>query len=180
MTDWRSSSSKGPGHEREMRPARSRGEKGTREVTSAPSTFKSRRLTAMGPEELESSIREAYFAIASWVALRYDVQIDDVIGHLQRAGVHNATRPAAAVQYVEDVVLAVAACQGNRQAWLDAAQIFDKLARRGCYVMLSNSDCDVVRELYAGWRIETVYASRAINSKGDGRGRIPEVLVCSW
>lgn len=60
------------------------------------------------------------------------------------------------------------------------AQIFDKLARRGCYVMLSNSDCDVVRELYAGWRIETVYASRAINSKGDGRGRIPEVLVCSW
>lgn len=60
------------------------------------------------------------------------------------------------------------------------AQTFDQLARRGCYVMLSNSDCDAVRELYAGWRIETVYAARAVNSKASGRGRIAEVLVCSW
>lgn len=170
MTDWRSSSSKGPGHEREMRPARSRGEKGTREVTSAPSTFKSRRLTAMGPEELESSIREAYFAIASWVALRYDVQIDDVIGHLQRAGVHNATRPAAAVQYVEDVVLAVAACQGNRQAWLDAAQIFDLTLVRACTLRLPEQDAVMyVRRFLADLEVETLDPSGCTAAlDGDG------------
>lgn len=144
MTDLpTSSSSQDSGHEEEAprRPAHHGGEKGTGNVTSAPTTtFKSRRLTAIGPEELESSIREAYFAIASWVAIRYDVEVDDVISHLQRAGVHTATRPGAAVQYVEDIVLAVAACQGNRQAWIDAAQIFDLTLIRACSLRLPEQD----------------------------------------
>lgn len=63
---------------------------------------------------------------------------------------------------------------------IDLAKTFDILARRGCYVMLSNSDCEAVHELYAGWRIETVYARRAINRDGDGRGEVSEVVVCSW
>ena len=60
------------------------------------------------------------------------------------------------------------------------AQTFDRLARRGCYVMLSNSNSDFVRELYAGWRIETVYAGRSVNSRGDRRGKVKEVAVLSW
>lgn len=63
---------------------------------------------------------------------------------------------------------------------IELAQTFAKLARRGCYVMLSNSDCDYVRELYAGWRIESVTAGRSINSRADRRGRVGEVVVCSW
>ena len=63
---------------------------------------------------------------------------------------------------------------------IDLAKTFDILARRGCYVMLSNSDCEPVRELYAGWRVETVHARRAINRDGDGRGEVSEVVVCSW
>ena len=62
----------------------------------------------------------------------------------------------------------------------DLARTFDKLAKRGCFVMLSNSDCPFVRELYAGWRVETISAPRAINSKAGRRGRVNEVLVCSW
>ena len=60
------------------------------------------------------------------------------------------------------------------------AQVFAELAQRGCYVMLSNSDCGLVRELYAGWRIEQVWAPRSINSRADRRGAVPEVVVCSW
>lgn len=60
------------------------------------------------------------------------------------------------------------------------AQTFAKLARRGCRVMLSNSDCAFVRELYAGWRIERVLAPRSINSKSSKRGAVGEVAVMSW
>ncbi len=63
---------------------------------------------------------------------------------------------------------------------IELARTFAKLARRGCYVMLSNSDCDYVRELYAGWRIESVTAGRSINARADRRGRVGEVVVCSW
>ena len=44
-------------------------------------------------------------------------------------------------------------------------------------VLLSNSDTPVVRDLFAGLTIETVYARRSINSKGSGRGVVAEVLV---
>lgn len=63
---------------------------------------------------------------------------------------------------------------------IELARTFAKLARRGCRVMLSNSDCEAVRELYAGWRIESISAARSISRKGRGRGPVGEVLVCSW
>jgi len=63
---------------------------------------------------------------------------------------------------------------------IELAKHFDRLARRGCMVMLSNSDCDAVRELYAGWRIERISAPRSISVRGDRRGPVGEVLVRSW
>jgi DNA adenine methylase len=59
------------------------------------------------------------------------------------------------------------------------AGLFDRLARRGVKVLLSNSDVPEIRELYGAYRIETVKASRAINSKGSHRGPVSEVLVTS-
>ncbi len=55
--------------------------------------------------------------------------------------------------------------------------VFTALAARGVSVMLSNSDTPLVRELYAGFRIDRVWASRAINSRGDRRGKVAEVIV---
>jgi DNA adenine methylase len=59
------------------------------------------------------------------------------------------------------------------------ANVFDRLARRGVHVLLSNSDVPAIRELYADYRIDVVKAARAINSKGSRRGPVSEVLVTS-
>jgi len=59
------------------------------------------------------------------------------------------------------------------------AEVFAALAARGCRVMLSNSDTPLVRELYAGFRLERVSARRAINSKAGRRGQVDEVVVLS-
>jgi DNA adenine methylase len=60
------------------------------------------------------------------------------------------------------------------------AKAVAELDRRGCHFMLSNSDNDMIRDLYCQFRIETVYATRAINCKGDRRGRITELLVMNY
>jgi len=57
--------------------------------------------------------------------------------------------------------------------------VFEQLAKRGVKVMLSNSDCPFIRELYQGFNIHTISASRAINSNAQKRGKITEVLVTS-
>jgi DNA adenine methylase len=51
------------------------------------------------------------------------------------------------------------------------------LQRRGAYVLISNSDCPEVRTLYAGAEIVEVEASRAVNSKASGRGKVGELLI---
>jgi len=72
----------------------------------------------------------------------------------------------------------------SRYAFGEAEQVqlrdvFVALANRGVQVLLSNSDCPFVRELYRGYPIHTIVASRAINSQGHKRGPITEVLVSS-
>ncbi|MEK7865266.1 MAG: DNA adenine methylase [Planctomycetota bacterium] len=55
--------------------------------------------------------------------------------------------------------------------------VFAELATRGVRVLLSNSDTPRVRELYAAFRLDRVWASRSINSRGDRRGKVAEVIV---
>jgi DNA adenine methylase len=58
-----------------------------------------------------------------------------------------------------------------------------ELDKRGCFVMLSNSDTPFINEIYSGHkgiRINKVSAGRAINSNGAGRGKITEVLVTNY
>ncbi|MCU0565207.1 MAG: DNA adenine methylase [Oculatellaceae cyanobacterium Prado106] len=57
---------------------------------------------------------------------------------------------------------------------------FAQLAQRGVKVMLSNSDCDFIRELYQDFPTHTISASRSINSNAQKRGKITEVLVTSF
>jgi DNA adenine methylase len=60
------------------------------------------------------------------------------------------------------------------------ALVFAELDRKGCRVMLSNSDTPLVRELYRDFRVETMIARRAINSASGKRGPITEVVVMNY
>ncbi len=51
---------------------------------------------------------------------------------------------------------------------------------RGVKFILSNSMNERVRSLYAGFRIETVLASRNVNRNGAGRGKIEEAIVTNF
>jgi DNA adenine methylase len=56
----------------------------------------------------------------------------------------------------------------------------NRLTDRGVKFMLSNSSAPLILELYEKYHIEFIYASRAINSKGEKRGKIPEVIVRNY
>lgn len=52
------------------------------------------------------------------------------------------------------------------------------LRRRGVHVLISNSSADAVRELYQeGFDLVEITARRSINSRGDGRKAICELLI---
>ena len=61
---------------------------------------------------------------------------------------------------------------------------FVELHKRGCFVMLSNSDTPFINKLYSGIdkkiKLHKVSAGRNINSKASGRGKIKEVLVVNY
>ncbi|MBF2036470.1 MAG: DNA adenine methylase [Leptolyngbyaceae cyanobacterium T60_A2020_046] len=58
--------------------------------------------------------------------------------------------------------------------------VFSELADRGVQVMLSNSDCELIRDLYAEFHIHEIWAARAINSNARRRGKITELLITSY
>lgn len=48
---------------------------------------------------------------------------------------------------------------------------------RGAYVIVSNSTAPLILDLYSKWDIHRIKARRAINSKGNKRGEIDEIVV---
>ncbi|MCL2202656.1 MAG: DNA adenine methylase [Defluviitaleaceae bacterium] len=72
----------------------------------------------------------------------------------------------------------------NSQAEL--AAFINELTVRGAYILVSNSDPTNTDEadnffdiLYASYRITRIQASRAINSIGNGRGKVRELLIAN-
>jgi DNA adenine methylase len=59
----------------------------------------------------------------------------------------------------------------------ELAALFADAAGRGVRLMQSNSDTAEVRKLYAGFKIQTVKARRAVNRDAAKRGLISEVVV---
>lgn len=60
------------------------------------------------------------------------------------------------------------------------SETFQALDERGVFVLMSNSNCEVVRDLYSDYMTSKVLAPRAINRNGNGRGRIGELLIRNY
>jgi DNA adenine methylase len=58
--------------------------------------------------------------------------------------------------------------------------VFRELDRRGCKLMLSNSDVPRIRELYRDFQVDVVAAPRAINCDAKKRGPVTEVVVRNY
>ncbi len=76
-------------------------------------------------------------------------------------------------------------CFGDNEQ-IRLAKFIDELNASGAKIMLSNSDPQNINpkdrffeELYKSYTIHKVEAVRAINSKGDSRGKIKELLICN-
>lgn len=59
-------------------------------------------------------------------------------------------------------------------------RLCDRLNERGIKFLLSNSSAPFILDLYKDYKIELVGANRSINSKGNKRGEINEVLVRNY
>jgi DNA adenine methylase len=59
----------------------------------------------------------------------------------------------------------------------ELAEVYRALDKKGCLLMLSNSDTPLIRELYRDFEIREVSARRNINSKAERRGPICELVV---
>jgi DNA adenine methylase len=57
------------------------------------------------------------------------------------------------------------------------AESFRELSAKGCFVLLSNSFHEKIAAMYSGFYQEIVEMPRFINCKGEGRGRVRELLV---
>ena len=60
------------------------------------------------------------------------------------------------------------------------AELFKRLDKKGAKVMLSNSDSDFIKNLYEGYKINFVQATRMINCDANGRGKINEVVITNY
>ena len=56
----------------------------------------------------------------------------------------------------------------------------DRLTKIGCQVMISNSDCEFIRELYKDFNLYKVYSTRNLNCKKDARGKVSELLITNY
>ncbi|WP_031517574.1 DNA adenine methylase [Desulfofalx alkaliphila] len=68
----------------------------------------------------------------------------------------------------------------NREEQIRLKKLCDKLDARGVKFLLSNSATEFILDLYKDYNIAIVQANRAINSIGDKRGKVDEVLVKNY
>jgi DNA adenine methylase len=62
----------------------------------------------------------------------------------------------------------------------ELAGTFKELHKRGCFVMLSNSNSHFIKELYKDFCIHIIKARRAISCIGTKRGKINELLITNY
>jgi DNA adenine methylase len=59
----------------------------------------------------------------------------------------------------------------------ELGEVCRELDRMGVRFLLSNSDCELVRDIYKGFELHVVRAPRAVNCRADRRGDVDEIVV---
>ncbi|MBI5798071.1 DNA adenine methylase [Candidatus Woesearchaeota archaeon] len=72
--------------------------------------------------------------------------------------------------------------QGNflEKEQIKLQKVFSQLNKKGCKVMLSNSDTEFITDIYKSFHINKVRATRMINCNGNERGKITEVVITNY
>jgi DNA adenine methylase len=60
------------------------------------------------------------------------------------------------------------------------SNLFKELSEKGVFVMLSNHNTKLINDLYKDYNIHVINARRSINSKGDLRGPVEEVIITNY
>ena len=68
----------------------------------------------------------------------------------------------------------------GKEEQIRLAKVYKELADKGCYVMLSNHNTTLVKELYKDFNIHLIEAKRNINSNGKKRGKVEEVIITNY
>lgn len=75
----------------------------------------------------------------------------------------------------------------NDDTQVRLSNFYKELDKKGAKLMESNSDPkntneedEFFDELYSSYKIDRIYASRSINSKGTGRGKVSEILITNY
>jgi DNA adenine methylase len=59
-------------------------------------------------------------------------------------------------------------------------ETFKALDKKGCFLMLSNSETAFIKQLYKDYKQIIVQANRMINSKATGRGKTNEIIITNF
>ncbi len=68
----------------------------------------------------------------------------------------------------------------NRDDQIRLAECFKDLTNRGVKCLLSNHNTGFINEIYKGFNIKVIKARRNINSNGNNRGPVEEVLISNY
>ena len=60
------------------------------------------------------------------------------------------------------------------------ADVFKELDKKGCYVMLSNYNTELIKELYKDYNFNYIKAQRNIGAKSKDRGIVEEVIITNY
>lgn len=60
------------------------------------------------------------------------------------------------------------------------SEVFKRLDKKSCLVMLSNHNTKLINELYKDFNINVIHAKRNINSDGKKRGKVEEVIITNY
>ncbi|WP_342252301.1 Dam family site-specific DNA-(adenine-N6)-methyltransferase [Spiroplasma endosymbiont of Amphibalanus improvisus] len=68
----------------------------------------------------------------------------------------------------------------NRDDQKKLADMFKKLDKMGCFVMMSNHNTEFIQNLYEQFNFKYIKASRNVNSDGSKRSKVTELIITNY